>query len=61
MKSSKELRNQAWEQLRKSYWMVLVVTLIVVALPAGTSIGIIGFIIAGPLLVGQSIYLINMI
>jgi uncharacterized membrane protein len=61
MKSSKELRSLAWEQLRKSYWMVLVVTLIVVALPAGTSIGIIGFIIAGPLVVGQSIYLIDMI
>lgn len=61
MKSSRELRLQAWEQLRKSYWMVFVVTLIVAALPAASSIAVVGFIIAGPLLVGQSIYLIDMI
>jgi uncharacterized membrane protein len=61
MKSSRELRHQAWEQLRKSYWMVLVVTLIVTALPAASSIAVIGFLILGPLLVGQAIYLIDMI
>jgi uncharacterized membrane protein len=61
MKSSRELRHQAWEQLRKSYWMVLVVTLIVTMLPAASSIAVIGFLILGPLLVGQAIYLIDMI
>ena len=61
MKSSRELRHQAWEQLRKSYWMVLVVTLIVAALPAASSVAVIGFLILGPLLVGQAIYLIDMI
>lgn len=61
MKSSRELRHQAWEQLRKSYWMVLVVTLIVTAVPAATSVAVVGFILAGPLLVGQAIYLIDMI
>ena len=61
MKSSRELRHQAWEQLRKSYWMVLVVTLIVTAVPAATSVAVVGFILMGPLLVGQAIYLIDMI
>jgi uncharacterized membrane protein len=61
MKSSRELRHQAWDQLRKSYWMVFVVTLIVAALPAASSIAVVGFIIAGPLLVGQAIYLIDMV
>lgn len=61
MKSSRELRHQAWEQLRKSYWMVFVVTLIVSLLPAASSIAVVGFIIMGPLLVGQAIYLIDMV
>lgn len=61
MLSNRELKQNAWEQLRKSYWMVLVVTLIVTALPAASSVAIVGFIIAGPLLVGQAIYLIDMI
>lgn len=61
MKSSRELRHQAWEQLRKSYWMVLVVTLIVTAVPTATSVAVVGFILMGPLLVGQAIYLIDMI
>ena len=61
MKSSRELRHQAWEQLRKSYWMVLVVTLIVTAIPTATSVAVVGFILMGPLLVGQAIYLIDMI
>ena len=61
MKSSRELRHQAWEQLRKSYWMVFVVTLIVSLLPAASSIAVIGLIILGPLVVGQAIYLIDMI
>lgn len=61
MLSNRELRRNAWDQLRKSYWMVLIVTLIVSALPAASSIAAIGFVIAGPLLVGQAIYLIDMI
>ncbi len=61
MKSSRELRHQAWNQLKTSYWMVFVVTLIVFMLPTASSIAVIGFIIAGPLLVGQSIYLMDMI
>ena len=61
MLSNRELKQNAWEQLRISYWMVLVVTLIVTALPAASSVAIVGFIIAGPLLVGQAIYLIDMI
>jgi uncharacterized membrane protein len=61
MKSSRELRHQAWDQLRKSYWMVFVVTLIVALIPAGSSIAIVGFVIMGPLMVGQAIYLIDMV
>lgn len=61
MKSSRELRHQAWDQLRKSYWMVFVVTLIVSLIPAGSSIAIVGFVIMGPLMVGQAIYLIDMV
>lgn len=61
MKSSRELRHLAWNQLRKSYWMVFVVTLIVAALPTASSIAVVGFVILGPLVVGQAIYLIDMI
>lgn len=61
MKSSRELRLLAWEQLRKSYWMVLVAVLIVSMVPAASSLAVVGFIIAGPLLVGQAVYLIDMI
>lgn len=61
MKSSRELRHQAWEQLRKSYWMVFVVTLIVALIPAGSSFALVGFVIMGPLMVGQAIYLIDMV
>jgi uncharacterized membrane protein len=61
MKTSKELRNRAWEQLRKSYWMVFVAVLIVFAVPTASAIGVIGFIIIGPLMVGLSIYLVDLI
>lgn len=61
MKTSRELRHQAWNQLKTSYWMVFVVALLVAAIPTATSVAVIGFILAGPLLVGQAIYLIDMI
>lgn len=61
MLSNRELKQNAWNQLRKSYWMVLLVTVIVTALPTASSVAAIGFVIAGPLLVGQAIYLIDMI
>ncbi len=61
MKSSRELRHQAWEQLRKSYWMVFLVTLIVSLVPTATSVAIIGLLLVGPFAVGQAIYLIDMI
>ncbi len=61
MLSNRELKQNAWNQLRKSYWMVLLVTLIVTALPTASSVAAVGFVIAGPLLVGQAIYLIDMI
>lgn len=61
MKSSHELRRNAWEQLKLSYWMVFTVCLIVTFVPAGSAIGIIGFIIYGPLLVGMAYYLLDMI
>lgn len=61
MLSNRELKQNAWNQLRKSYWMVLLVTVIVTALPTASSVAAVGFVIAGPLLVGQAIYLIDMI
>ena len=61
MKSSREIRLLAWEQLRKSYWMVFVAVLIVSMVPAASSFAVVGFIIAGPLLVGQAVYLVDMI
>lgn len=61
MKSSREIRLLAWEQLRKSYWMVFVAVLIVSMVPAASSLAVVGFIIAGPLLVGQAVYLVDMI
>jgi uncharacterized membrane protein len=61
MLSNRELKRNAWDQLRKSYWMVLIVTFIVAALPTASSVAAVGFVIAGPLLVGQAIYLIDMI
>ena len=41
--------------------MVFLVTLIVSLLPTASSVAIIGFILMGPLVVGQAIYLIDMI
>jgi uncharacterized membrane protein len=41
--------------------MVFVVTLIVALIPAGSSIAIVGFVVMGPLMVGQAIYLIDMV
>ena len=61
LKSSRELRHQTWEQLRKSYWMVFLVTLIVSLVPTATSVAIIGLLLVGPFAVGQAIYLIDMI
>lgn len=55
--NSKELRIKAWDQLRISYWSVLVATIIVVAISAASAPLV--FIIVGPLLVGQSYYLLD--
>lgn len=57
---AKDFRNLAWNQLKKNYWMVFVVSLIVLALTS-TSYAIIGLIISGPLMVGYSRYLVNTI
>ncbi|MDO9628367.1 MAG: DUF975 family protein [Acholeplasmataceae bacterium] len=61
MKTSYELRALAREQLKPRYWWVLLFVLIVAMVPSATSVAAVGFIIMGPLLVGQAYYLIDII
>jgi uncharacterized membrane protein len=56
-KNSKEYRVQSWNQLRKSYWSVLVATLIVLAVSSASAP--LAFILVGPLFVGQAYYLMD--
>lgn len=61
MMSSSEIKRLTWNQLRKSYWMLFVVLIIVGIVEGATaSIGI-GFIIAGPLAVGLASYQLSII
>lgn len=57
--SAKECRVQSWDRLRGTYWMVLVVTLIIGAV-MGSNVAIVGLILTGPALVGQAAYLLNL-
>ncbi|MFA5470740.1 MAG: DUF975 family protein [Acholeplasmataceae bacterium] len=56
-KSSREIRVQTWNQLKISYWSVLVATLIVIAVSTASMPLV--FILVGPMLVGQSYYLLD--
>lgn len=55
--NSKHFRNKAWQQLKISYWSVFVACIIVLALSAASTP--LAFILVGPLLVGQSYYLLD--
>jgi len=55
--NSKGYRQKSWEQLRKSYWSVLVAVLIVMAV--STASAPLVFILVGPMLVGQAYYLMD--
>ncbi len=59
--SNYELRSMARSQLKDRYWMVFVVTLIVTAISGASYPLIIGLIIVGPLTVGLSYYLLDMV
>ncbi len=56
-KNSKEYRVQTWNQLKISYWSVLVAVLIVIAVSTASMPLI--FLLVGPMLVGQSYYLLD--
>lgn len=55
--NSKGYRQKTWEQLRKSYWSVFVAVLIVMAV--STASAPLAFLLVGPMLVGQSYYLMD--
>lgn len=55
--NSKAYRVKSWNQLKISYWSVLIASLIVLAV-AGASVPL-AFLLVGPILVGQSYYLID--
>ncbi len=59
--SSYELRLLARSQLKDRYWMVFVVTLIVTAISGASYPLIVGLIIVGPLTVGLSYYLLDIV
>jgi uncharacterized membrane protein len=61
MKTSSEFRALARAQLSPRYWWVFLFVLIVSALPGATSMAAVGFVLAGPLLVSQSYYLLDVI
>jgi uncharacterized membrane protein len=56
---AKTLRAQSWDMLKTSYWMVLVVTIIVGAV-LSSSVALVGLILSGPVFVGQSTYLLDL-
>lgn len=55
--NSKGYRQKTWNQLRKSYWSVLVAVLIVMAVT--TASAPLAFLLVGPMLVGQAYYLMD--
>lgn len=55
--NSKALREKAWNQLKISYWQVLAASIIVFAVLI--SLAPLAIVVSGPLLVGQSYYLID--
>lgn len=59
--SSSELRSRAREQLKDRYWMVFVVVLIFFAVSGASYPMIIGLVVVGPLTVGLSYYLLDIV
>ena len=59
--SSRELRSKAWNQLKGRYWMVFVVVLIYFAISGASYPLIVGLVVVGPLTVGLSYYLIDIV
>ncbi len=55
--NSKGYRQKTWNQLRKSYWSVLVAVLIVMAV--STASAPLAFLLVGPMLVGQAYYFMD--
>ncbi|MFO7968503.1 MAG: DUF975 family protein [Candidatus Izemoplasmatales bacterium] len=55
-----DLKARAWIQLKSYYWNILVVVLILI-LVMGSSAGVIGFLLTGPLLIGVNLYKLNII
>jgi len=58
--SSRELRARAWNRLRGTYWMVLVVSIIMTAIMS-SSVAAVGLILTGPALVGFAAYLLDVV
>lgn len=58
---SSELRSKAREQLKGRYWMVFVVVLVFMAVTGASYPLIIGLIVVGPLTVGLSYYLLDIV
>ncbi|PKK97238.1 MAG: hypothetical protein CVV58_02270 [Tenericutes bacterium HGW-Tenericutes-3] len=59
--SNYELKARAREQLKDRYWMVFVVVLIVLAVSGASYPLIVGLIVVGPLTVGLSYYLLDIV
>jgi len=59
--NSRELRSKAWNQLKGRYWMVFVVVLIYFAISGASYPLIVGLVVVGPLTVGLSYYLIDIV
>jgi len=59
--SNYELKARTREQLKDRYWMVFVVVLIVLAVSGASYPLIVGLIVVGPLTVGLSYYLLDIV
>lgn len=55
--NSRDFRVKAWDQLKISYWSVLIVSLVVLAITGASAP--FAFVLAGPMLVGQSYYYLD--
>lgn len=55
--NSRDFRVKAWNQLKISYWSVLIVSLIVIVITGASAP--FAFILVGPMLVGQAYYYLD--
>lgn len=57
---SRDFKRKAWEQLRKHYWYIFVIWLIVAAI-TGSSVALVGIVLTAPVIIGVNRYMLKVI